>query len=106
MNVKLLLCVSFAICAFFIISVCVLVFYTSYPSSEVSGIVKDVSIEKHNDILLVFVNGESYYVNRGIETGLNIEWMIDSLPQKNVQLQVQRNKITEMYYNGIRLYPN
>lgn len=57
------------------------------------GIVKCVSTTEHNDVIIELENDSSYYINRGIECGLNIEWFQNYLPGQEVKLHIQNEHL-------------
>lgn len=103
MNLKYIL---YGFVALFIIVAFLLITRTFLSCSETSGIVNKVSITEHNDILFTLEDGRDFYINRGVETELNVKWLLDSLPSKNIQLCIQNKSthISKMYYKDSCIY--
>lgn len=76
------------------------------------GIVKSVSATAHKDIVIELEDNSSYYINRGMEGGINYEWFQKYLPGHEVELYIQNehlfgangNRIVEISINDSCIY--
>ena len=102
-KLKVLLCIF---CVFFSIFFFIKRIDTSNTTIR-SGLVEKIYLTKNYDIVIRLENDErQYYINRGVESEkIDISFMLDSLPSKNIKIYTTINgHITNLYYNNICFY--
>lgn len=100
----------------FVVVICLfLIFkFAITPSSLIikKGVVENIFVTEHNDIVIELTNDSSFYINRGVESGIEINNFKTALIGHEIELYIQNKHlfgsnsthISKIYKNDSCIY--